>query len=71
MVPNLRSKVYRDGEDALVDGKPACVSLAEDAPRTFDPVPEEPVYVLLSNVQHQSGTQVRYPARVEPATNGE
>jgi hypothetical protein len=69
-VADLRYKVYLDGEDAVVDGTPACVSVAEDAPRTFNETPDQPVYVLLSNVLHPPGSQVRYTVRVEPATDG-
>ena len=70
-VPNLRYKVYLDGEDTVVDGTPACVSVAEDAPREFAETPDQPVYVLLSNVLHPPGSQVRYTVRVEPAPSGE
>ena len=70
-VPNLRYKVYLDAEDTVVDGTPACVSVAEDAPREFAETPDQPVYVLLSNVLHPPGSQVRYTVRVEPAPSGE
>jgi hypothetical protein len=70
-VPDLRYKVYLDGEDAVVDGAPACVSVAEDAPREFAETPDQAVYVLLSNVLHPPGSQVRYTVRVEPAPSGE
>jgi hypothetical protein len=70
-VPNLRYKVYLDGEDADVDGKPACVSAVEDAPRTFNQAPDQPVYVLVSNVLHPPGSTLHYTVRVEPAPSGD
>ena len=51
--PNLRYKVYLDGEDAAGRRQARVRVGGRDAPRTFDRTPEQPVYVLLSNVLHR------------------
>jgi hypothetical protein len=58
---NLKYKIYLEG---------SCVWEPDNASRTFDEVPSEPVYVLLSNVLHHPGSQVRYKVRVEPGPPG-